>query len=188
MFLYWHQFPISQQSLHNNNMDVESHATVDHTRYWPASNQWLRRTEGHQAPRETGDCRKLLLNVDYLGAICPIGILSFVDSLRKLCHVVDACFGSDLRYDFQEKIAEFETSFLDLGIGITSKVHILLRHVPEFYWRHEKALGRFSEQASESVHVALKEFWKKRKVSDLSNPRYEQSLRHTVVEFNSKHL
>lgn len=135
-----------------------------------------------------GDCRKLLLNVDSLAAICPIGILPFVDSLRKLCHVVDACFGSDLRYDFQEKIAEFETSFLDLGIGITPKVHILLRHVPEFCWRHEKALGRFSEQASESVHVALKEFWKKRKVSDLSNPRYEQSLRQTVVEFNSKHL
>ena len=50
-----------------------------------------------------GDCRKLLQSVDSLAAVCPIQVLPFVDTLRKLCQVIDSCFGNTLQMDFQEK-------------------------------------------------------------------------------------
>lgn len=55
-----------------------------------------------------GDCMKLLRNIDLLARQCPIQILPFVDALRKLRDVVDACFGKILITDFPEKILAFD--------------------------------------------------------------------------------
>ena len=40
--------------------------------------------------------------------------------------------------------------YMNLGIIITPKVHILTEHVPEFCKNHNNSLGLYSEQALES--------------------------------------
>ena len=49
--------------------------------------------------------------------------------------------------DYMEKIKELETDFKKLGEPANPKMHILVRHVPEFLEQYEMiGLGFFSEQ------------------------------------------
>ena len=56
----------------------------------------------------------------------------------------------DPQYNFY--IQQFENVYKDLGISITPKVHILIKHVPEFIKKHNRSLGWYSEQALENTH------------------------------------
>ena len=68
----------------------------------------------------------------------------------------------DLNPQYQYYIKHFENVYKDLGISVTPKVHILIRHVPEFIKKHNRSLGWYSEQALESIHYDfLRNFWEK---------------------------
>ncbi len=51
--------------------------------------------------------------------------------------------------NYRETIKQFETDFKKLGVQANPKIHILVKHVPEFLDQYENemiGLGFFSEQ------------------------------------------
>lgn len=132
-------------------------------------------------------CKKLLEKLDVLRANSPIGCLKFVETLDRFHLVVKACFGQTLDPNFEKHINDFKTSFLELEVSVTPKIHAVFFHVAEFCNSHEKALGFFSEQAMEAVHFEFKEFWSKYKLS-MSHPEYASTLLRAVCEFNALHV
>ena len=146
--------------------------------------------EGNQA-------RKVLKSVDKLerdiqnnldfGTV--LKCLPFTECLRKFDKVIDSCFGQELDDTFEEKIAEFSSSYRSLDISITTKVHVVETHIVQFLRLKSfvGGLGFFSEQANESVHHDFKLEWEKVKVSQ-DNPEYMTKLLNTVVRYASKHI
>ena len=85
------------------------------------------------------DCIRILKSLDKLQQVAPLHILMYVHALRCLRRVVDSCFGMTLDPEYEAHIAQFADIYLDLGISVTPKIHILIKHVPEFCKKH----GRF---------------------------------------------
>ena len=56
---------------------------------------------------------------------------------------MDACLGYIIDLDYQNKVRKFEQSYMALNISVTSKVHIMCSHVPEYLQVHQKPLGHF---------------------------------------------
>ena len=160
---------------------------------WPDIDNWpsefhIKEVGYHGGGFIGGDCRKLLKNVDALEQVCPLNILPFVKVLRLFNKVIEGCFGKELCPAFKDKIKSFYDAYCDLGIIVTPKIHILVKHVPEFCKMKNASLSLFSEQASESVHANFKKFWERRKVKSLDNQNYTKALFDSVVEFNSFHI
>ena len=84
---------------------------------WPPSLS-IAQSPYHGAQYEGNECRKLLKNVDRLQQLAEANsafqVFGFVDTLRKFDSVVRACFGSELSFDYFEKINQFKTAFLAL--------------------------------------------------------------------------
>ena len=111
----------------------------------------------HGAQYEENECRKLLKNVDRLQQLAEANsafqVFGFVDTLRKFDSVVRACFGSELSFDYFEKINQFKTAFLALpNSRVTPKLHVVFHHISDFIDRQNSPLGLFSEQAVEAAH------------------------------------
>ena len=73
-----------------------------------------------------------------------------------LNNVVESCFGPNLQPGYCESILCFKQAYLDLDIAVTPKVHAIFFHIVEFCGIVDAGLGKFSEQASESVHYNFK--------------------------------
>ena len=135
-------------------------------------------------------CRKLIKKADVLQVLAPIEAQPFTEAFRALDKVVESCFGSDLDSSYLEHIATFERKYMDLVelqyVNVTPKVHAIFHHIPEFCQQHG-ALGRHSEQASESVHADLKKTFAKYKVG-ITNANYNQNLLRAVIDYNCGHL
>ena len=136
------------------------------------------------------DCLKILKNVDRLQQISPLNIQKYVHILRCLNKIVLACFGMDLDPDFNNYINEFKDLYCTLGISVTPKVHILIKHVPEFISKYGRSLGWFSEQALESTHHDfLKNCWEKQSYKrTIGHPEYAKNLKAAVISYTSKHI
>uniref|UniRef100_A0A1I8I211 RING-type domain-containing protein n=1 Tax=Macrostomum lignano TaxID=282301 RepID=A0A1I8I211_9PLAT len=136
---------------------------------WPESEAWLTacnvQRDKHHGGSFTGNAsRKLLRNVDLLEAMCPMAALPFVAALRALNSVVVSCFGSELRPNFEQAIQEFRTSYADLGISISPKIHAIFHHVGDFCRAKDKTgLGPWSEQCTESMHRDFLLHWERYK-------------------------
>ena len=142
----------------------------------------------HGGSFDGNSCRKLLKNVDKLRSICPIQILKFVKALYDFEKVVTSCFGADLHFpSFMGYLDDFKKSYTDLQIPVTPKVHCVFFHVKEFCLKHQKPLGRYSEQSLEAVHNDFKSTWEKYKVSE-EHPHFGTALLRAVHEYNSKHV
>ena len=102
------------------------------------------------------DCMTILVSLDKLQQISSIHILKYFHALRCLHRVVVTCFGMTLEPEYEENIEQFAEIYLDLGISVTPKVHILIKHVPEFSRKYGRALGWYSKQASESAYHGFK--------------------------------
>ena len=87
----------------------------------------------------------MLNNIDTLQQIAEINNIYFIQKyvhiLRCLHEIVKSCFGMDLDPQYDYYIQKFENVYKDLGISITPKVHILIKHVPEFIRKHNRSLG-----------------------------------------------
>ena len=136
------------------------------------------------------DCLKILRNVDRLQQNYPLNIQKYVHILRILNKIVLACFGMDLDPHFKNYINEFKDLYLTLGISVTPKVHVLIKHVPEFISKHGRSLGWFLEQALESTHHDfLRNCWGKQSYKrTIGHPEYAKNLKAAVVSYTSKHM
>ena len=99
-----------------------------------------------------------------------------------------ACFGMDLSDDFGEKISDFKTKYLALNITVTPSVHVLFCHVFQFCRFKSSSLGKFSEQASESVHRDFLELWQSTGKVDSRNKKYAENLYKSVLRYNGRHV
>ena len=159
---------------------------------WPNADSWLRACNIKQDPQYGGTlngngCRKLLRSTDKLASLCGLDCLPFVGAFKAFEKVVESCFSLSLDLNYEAHIAHFRDMYCDLGISITPKVHTVFFHVPEFCDRHQKGLGIFSEQASESVHSNFSDTWKRYKVSDIHS-EYPSQLLRAVNCYNTSHL
>lgn len=137
------------------------------------------------------DCYKLLQKVDILREICTsssnFSCMKYVHCLEKFYNVVKSCFSIELKSDYSQNIKAFKTSYLDLGITVTPKVHAVFFHIEDFCKISGVGLGFYAEQAVESAHADFKKIWKKYKVKK-SNNNYAENLLKAVCEYCSKHV
>ena len=92
------------------------------------------------------ECRDVLELLDDLAACIPAHLMNFIDALRAFNLVRKSCFGEDLLDSYVEDIANFKAAYLNLGINVTSKAHIVFHHVADFCRKGNKGLGFYSEQ------------------------------------------
>ena len=95
-------------------------------------------------------------------------LLSFTEIFEAFKDVRTACFGQDVEEDFDVKIDMFVGMWKNAGISMTSKMHILDRHVKEILWKEEsiaakmqkkpRGLGATSEQAIGNAYFFLYRF------------------------------
>lgn len=161
---------------------------------WPESDKWLKESQVLMEAMHGGcftgnDARKLLNNVKKLDELNPPdSCIPYFNAFESFSKVVHSCFGSDLLPDFSTKIDEFYTSYLNLGISVTPKVHAVMHHIKDFCNNTGKGLGPWSEQTSESVHHDFCQTWEKYKIRRSDHPNYGKKLLDAVRFYNSQHL
>lgn len=111
----------------------------------------------------------------------------FVKAFKELDLVVKSCFGDTLEPDYEENILNFKKAYLDLEIPVTPKIHAIFYHVIDFCSAVGDGLGRYSEQASESVHYSFNSEWRNFKVTK-SHSEYTARLLRAVNVYNSNHI
>ena len=107
--------------------------------------------------------------------------------LQMLWEVKKSCFGLELNEGWDDRIQEFDKQFDKLGISKSNKVHAIVTHVPDFIRMTGEPLGRYSEQAMESVHQDWEKTWVDYKRGEIAESFHEQLFK-CVVKYNSSHL
>lgn len=161
------------------------------------TNRWIKklgitRPQFHSGEFNGNMCKRLLTNLDALYQIVmeedAPQLVCYITAFKSFNNVRTACFGMDLLPHFAESIAEFEQKYLCLQISVTPAVHVLLCHVVQFCRFFKCSLGKFSEQASESVHRDFKDLWESSGKVDPFHKNYEKNLYLTVLRYNGRHL
>jgi hypothetical protein len=108
-------------------------------------------------------CRHLLRqkSLDKLETMLPREHGMFLAALRSFDKVVHSCYGFVLAPLFREHIEEFREIYLQLGMRVTPKIHIIVAHLIYFIEKTSIAndgkrsgLAMYSEQAFESGVVS----------------------------------
>ncbi len=118
------------------------------------------RNDYHGKSFEGRQCSKLLDKCDALAFLIQSECLPIIDCLKAFARVAEAIFGHRLSSNNEEAIEQFGVKFTRLmpqfRISMTTKVHILLHHVPHFIRLTGMPLGPFSEQVVEEQHRRYK--------------------------------
>ena len=130
---------------------------------------------------------KLLENSHELTKWLPEELKMFGIAFQLLFEAKKACFGLELVAGWDDRIMEFDAQFNKLGISKSNKVHAIVTHVPEFIRMTGEPLGRYSEQAMESVHQDWEKTWENYKCGEIAS-RFHEQLFKCVVKYNSSHL
>ncbi len=136
---------------------------------------------------EGNQCSRLLKKALLLYGDLPDHLKNFAVALNCLNAMQDACFGNDLKSDFKTKLQQFKDAYLDIGISVTPKVHILFQHVSEFCELKQSSLGKYFEQSTESLHHDFNQTWARYKMS-MQHDLYPEKLLKTVVNYNAFHV
>ena len=118
-------------------------------------------------------CKHLLNNFYHIEEMLENAKIEFeggklIAAFKTINAVRQTCFGNVLNSSYRDSIFSFERAYKALGISITSKVHAIIKHVPEFIdnqaEKHDttqrklpptlrkklsRGLGFWSEQASD---------------------------------------
>ena len=119
---------------------------------------------------EVNQSRKFLKCLDQLeldimmaGGEVVIKGLPFLKAFRSFNRVVSLCFGMTLGVGYMAAIKEFKKDYLELGITVTPKAHIVFQHITEFLqivntqnYNEPVGLGYYSEQSFEALHSDMK--------------------------------
>ena len=132
-------------------------------------------------------CKAILDHLEDLESKVSPANICIVRALKDFRVVAKKCFGQVLESDFEYYIANFALSFAAVKIRKTPKAHILIDHVGKFCRDRGQALGRFSEQASESVHSDFKKIYANYS-RDENKADYGKELFLSVLKYNSMHM
>ena len=153
----------------------------------------ITRPQLHSGEFNGNMCRRLLKQLDLLQSLLEHGeeydAIPFVFCLKKFNEVCISCFGSLTLYgNFEERIRDFENSYMRLKISVTTAAHVVFNHVVQFCKYHKLPLGYFSEQASESVHRDFLCLWESSGKVDQKHSKHDRNLLDTVIRYNGRHL
>ena len=112
----------------------------------------------------------------------------FLKAYLAFDSLVQGCFSVGLCPDYKDRVKSFQAAYLECGVSVTPKVHAVFEHLGPFLEKHQVGLGRWSEQAFESVHAKFKLVWNKYSVKDKFNPKYSENLLKTVIDFNGNNV
>lgn len=154
---------------------------------WPKS-LYIMKENYHGQTFEGNECNRLLTNLDMLSNMIPDNLMPFHQCFVAFRDAMEACFHSTLDETYQQKITHFAAYYRALNISTTSKVHIMIRHVPEFIREHGKPLGQFSEQVVESCHAKFDKLFNSYRIKDTNHPNYLNKLYRAIMHFNAYHL
>ena len=87
---------------------------------------------------------------------------SFHDCFVLFRNVMYACFGFTLDALYHKKLTNFAACVEGLNLSvtaITTKVHVIVRCVPEFIAKHQKTLVHFCEQVIKQCHSKFDELF-----------------------------
>ncbi|CAL4120384.1 unnamed protein product, partial [Meganyctiphanes norvegica] len=170
---------------------VVKHMYDNMCKEWSGATEWLNLLglepqKYHSGTFLGNHCHSMLQNVDKLRRISPLHILKYVAVFDHFSKVVHSTFGMTLREGYEDEINKFTVAFMDLGISVTLKVHMVLAHVSPFC-RKFGALGWYSEQATESAHSDFKKnTWEKHNLQrPIGHLDYSQMLLNAVIVHNS---
>jgi hypothetical protein len=77
--------------------------------------------------------------------------------------------------NYKHHIEEFKTIYTGLNISVTSKMHAVFYHIPEFCEKKQCGLGAYSEQASEAVHYDFECVWDNFKIKSFNHPHFKKT-------------
>lgn len=120
--------------------------------------------------------------------IIPILDNEYIPVFEAFNQVVSGCFGQNLADEYKDYIKEFKLQSSKAGITCTPKIHALIYHVPQFIEETQRALGFFSEQASEQVHHSFNIFSRNFNLSRNNLEKYNMNLLRCLCAYNSQHL
>ena len=78
------------------------------------------------------ECRRLLERTDILDEMLPSEHYKFLVAFGAFNLVVASTFSYDLDPDYERYILQFEQAWLDCGLSVTPKVHLIFEYYAEF--------------------------------------------------------
>ena len=137
-------------------------------------------------------CEKILKNLDDLQQIVEPKFSPFIETLRALHDVKEACFKPILKPNWRETITRFKNGwcdlFMDFEIGFSNKVHIIIEHIPQVIERTGRSLHLSSEQVVEAAHAKFDKVWQRYKVTSkatVNDARYKVKVK-VIIKVNIK--
>ncbi len=103
-----------------------------------------------------------------------------------------ATFGHRLSSNYEEAIEQFGVNFTremcQFQISMTTKIHILLHHVPHFIRLTGMPLGPFSEQVVEEQHRRYKNCFNRYRINCTEHINYQGRFLNSFLHYNSYHI
>lgn len=149
---------------------------------------YITREAYHGHTFEGNECNKLLANLDMLLHMLPPNLKLYHDCFVAFRDAMQACLGFTIDPLYREKVTAFEMAYKALNISITSKVHIMIRHVPDFIEMHKRPLGQFSEQVVESTHAKFHQLFQSYSIKDIHHTHFLDRFYRAIMHFNSYHI
>ena len=111
--------------------------------------------------------------------------IPYVQAFRAFKCVKDACFGFNRMPNYKQAIKDFTLVYMQLGIPVSLKVHIVFEHIAPFCEKYNRGLAWFSEQALESSHYDYKPFSEKYFKVPVRHPKYGEKKLQSVIMYNA---
>lgn len=153
----------------------------------------------HGETFEGNACRKLLKEADALSdkkiyeTVGPLALVPYICAFKAMDKMVHSCFSTERRGSADELtkvITELQKAILSTKVSVTLKLHVIFEHVEQTLklLRNFEGLGKWSEQAGESVHREFLNFWEKYKINLINDSSYSGRLKAATVQFSSFHI
>ena len=94
------------------------------------------------------------------------------------------CFGFNYYEGYKLAIENFSIAYLDLGIHVSLKFHIVFENVMQFCEKHNSGLRLYSEHSLENSHYDFKPFWQKSYKVAMNHPNYVDKMLESVHMYN----
>ena len=130
----------------------------------------------------------MLKNLDSLDQLLPGEHYGYLTAFRAFDCVVSSCFSYDLDPNFKRYIDDFEVAWHDLGLPITPKVHLVIKHLAEELDRNGHGTALLNESAGESVHADFDRHYSGFIVKDTNSESYPKKLLRAIQIYNADHI
>ena len=97
------------------------------------------------------------------------------------------CFGFNYYEGYKLAIENFLIAYLNLGIHVSLKFHIVFENVIQCCEKHNSGLRLYSEHSLENSHYDFKPFWQKSYKVAMNHPNYVDKMLESVHMYNILH-